>query len=202
MRVTAETREATRVRILETARRLFREQGFADATLRDIAREAELATGTFFNYFPSKEDVAVALAHEAAAKAHAGFLKKRRGDATLPEDLFLHIATQLRWLKPLRKFMPTVVDAGLASATLDGGTPSCRRLRREQLEAVAEILRDHSIAAERQSMTMPIYWALYVGVLSFWGRDQSPRQEDTLAMLDQSVNMFATWLIGGEAEFA
>ena len=36
--------------------------------------------------------------------------------------------------------------------------------------------------------------ALYVGVLTFWGRDKSPKQEDTLAMLDQAINMFAAWL--------
>jgi hypothetical protein len=31
-------------------------------------------------------------------------------------------------------------------------------------------------------------------VLAFWTADKSPRQEDTLALLDQSLNMFAAWL--------
>jgi hypothetical protein len=37
---------------------------------------------------------------------------------------------------------------------------------------------------------------LYLGVLSSWTKDTSPKQEDTLALLDQSMAMFANWLEG------
>jgi hypothetical protein len=50
------------------------------------------------------------------------------------------------------------------------------------------------VNADRWSTAGPIYWALYVGVLSFWARDSSPKQEDSLAMLDRSMNMFVAWL--------
>jgi hypothetical protein len=39
-----------------------------------------------------------------------------------------------------------------------------------------------------------LYWTLYTGVLAFWSKDASPRQEDTLALLDQSLAMFVGWL--------
>jgi hypothetical protein len=39
-----------------------------------------------------------------------------------------------------------------------------------------------------------MYWALYTGVLAIWAADKSPKQEDTLALLDQSLNMFAAWM--------
>ena len=189
MRITAQARKATRARILVSARRLFREKGFEGAAIRDIAREAGVAAGTLFNYFSSKEEIAAALAHEAAAKARTDFGKKRRPDATLREDLFLQITTQLRRLKPLRKFIQTVIDAGLPSPAGAG-----ERLRREQRDTVAEIFHDHGVDADRNPVAAPLYWALYIGVLSFWGRDRSPKQEDTLAMLDQAVNMFVAWL--------
>jgi hypothetical protein len=35
---------------------------------------------------------------------------------------------------------------------------------------------------------------LYTGVLAFWAGDKSPKQEDTLALLDQSLTMFVGWL--------
>jgi hypothetical protein len=41
---------------------------------------------------------------------------------------------------------------------------------------------------------MQMYWTLYLGVLSFWIHDKSPKQEDTLALLDQSTAMFVGWL--------
>jgi hypothetical protein len=37
---------------------------------------------------------------------------------------------------------------------------------------------------------------LYIGVLAFWAADKSPKQEDTLALLDQSLAMFVAWLRG------
>ena len=39
-----------------------------------------------------------------------------------------------------------------------------------------------------------MYWTLYTGVLAFWAGDKSPKQEDTLALLDQSLAMFVAWL--------
>jgi AcrR family transcriptional regulator len=47
----------TRQLIAETARRLFAERGFDRVTVAEIAREAEVAQATVFNYFPTKEDL-------------------------------------------------------------------------------------------------------------------------------------------------
>lgn len=192
MRITADAKLAMRAKILAAASRLFREKGFDDAKIRDLAAEVGMATGTLFNYFASKEQVAVALAEAALADAARDFAAKRRDVASLREDLFLHVATQLRALRPLRKFIQPVIETALAAPL--GGDRDGQNLAGQRLEAVAEIVRAHKIDPERWSMTAPIYWALYVGVLAFWGRDKSPRQEDSLAMLDQSVNMFAAWL--------
>ena len=194
MRITADAKQATQTRILEVAQRLFRDKGFVDATIRDIAAEVGMATGTLFNYFASKEQVAVALAETAIRDAEQEFARKRREPASLREDLFLQAATQLRRLRPLRKFIQPVIETALAAPVFAGDARDSQRLPAEQLQAVAEILRIHRIDPERWSMTAPIYWALYVGVLTFWGRDTSPKQEDSLAMLDQAVNMFVTWL--------
>jgi len=194
MRITAEAKEATRARIVSVARRQFRAAGFEATSVRDIAAEANIATGTLFNYFASKEEVAAALAEEALDKGRHDFLNKRQDGATLREDLFLHVATQLRCLKPLRNCFQPVIDSALASPMTNGGSEVGRRLRENELEAVSGILRAHNIDPQRWSMTVPIYWGLYVGVLTFWVSDASSKQEDTLAMLDQSTNMFVTWL--------
>jgi AcrR family transcriptional regulator len=48
-------RELTHHRLIEAGERLFREQGFDATTVEEIAVTSDVAKGTFFNHFPSKE---------------------------------------------------------------------------------------------------------------------------------------------------
>ncbi|HZE31743.1 MAG TPA: TetR family transcriptional regulator [Actinoallomurus sp.] len=50
-------KEQTRQLIVDTAWRLFADRGFDDVTVTEIAREAQVAKATVFNYFPAKEDL-------------------------------------------------------------------------------------------------------------------------------------------------
>jgi len=47
----------TRAAIQKEAMRLFLEKGFEGTTIEEIAEAVEISPSTFFNYFPSKEDV-------------------------------------------------------------------------------------------------------------------------------------------------
>jgi AcrR family transcriptional regulator len=50
-------KEQTRQLIAETAWRLFAGRGFDRVTVAEVAREAQVAEATVFNYFPTKEDL-------------------------------------------------------------------------------------------------------------------------------------------------
>ena len=58
-------REARRRLILDSAQRVFAARGFLNATVEEIATEAELAVGTLYRYFQSKEEIYVSLLFEA-----------------------------------------------------------------------------------------------------------------------------------------
>jgi AcrR family transcriptional regulator len=66
-----ERKAQNRAKLLEAARKVFAEKGYGEATARDIVRETDLATGTFYNYFKDKQDVFVALLDEMSQKGRA-----------------------------------------------------------------------------------------------------------------------------------
>jgi AcrR family transcriptional regulator len=73
-----ELKAQNREKLLAAARKVFAEKGLGAATARDIVRETDLASGTFYNYFEDKNDVFRALIEELADKARAVVRAQRR----------------------------------------------------------------------------------------------------------------------------
>ena len=73
-----ETEPVRRAQLLKAARKVFRAKGYDGASVSEIVREAGVAQGTFYLYFPSKRDAAVSLRDglmETMAQAVAAALK-------------------------------------------------------------------------------------------------------------------------------
>jgi AcrR family transcriptional regulator len=81
------TKAANRAAIIHAAREVFADLGYGAATVRDIVRRTDLATGTFYNYFPDKESVLRALIDDAAAEARRRVRAERMRARTLEEFL-------------------------------------------------------------------------------------------------------------------
>jgi len=62
------TKTANREAILAAAREVFTKLGYGATTVRDIIRATDLASGTFYNYFKSKEEVFQAIQDENALR--------------------------------------------------------------------------------------------------------------------------------------
>lgn len=81
----AQSKAANRQAILDAARGVFARIGFEATTVRDIIRETDLAAGTFYNYFKSKEEVFEAIA-EDSTRRFRDVLKDVRAEARSFED--------------------------------------------------------------------------------------------------------------------
>jgi AcrR family transcriptional regulator len=84
-----QTKAANRQAILDAAMHVFGDLGYGAATVRDIVRRTDLATGTFYNYFPDKESVLRALLEEAATEARVLVRAARRSSEDLESDPLL-----------------------------------------------------------------------------------------------------------------
>ena len=81
----AATKAANRGAIIAAARAVFAELGYGTATVRDVIRRTDLASGTFYNYFPDKESLFRAVLEESATKVRARVQSARRRAGSLEE---------------------------------------------------------------------------------------------------------------------
>lgn len=197
MRVTAEAKAETRLRILGAATRLFAKDGWDGTTTRAIATAAGIATGTLFNYFQSKESIAAELIAEALERARTTVGRRRGQPGSLEEELFALIWAELRSLAGYRGFLPAAAETVLSPLRRPTVESPAETIRTDHLEAVQEILARHGVPVPLPLVTLQLYWALYLGVFGFWSTDESPHQEDSLALLDRTLKLFIGALNGG-----
>jgi AcrR family transcriptional regulator len=80
-----QTKTQNRQMILEAARTVFAELGYGATTVRDIIRATPLASGTFYNYFKSKEEVFQAIQDESALRIRPRLRDERARAGSIEE---------------------------------------------------------------------------------------------------------------------
>ena len=97
----ATQKQRIRERIVKAALALFQSKGFDATTTKAIARKAGIAEGTVFNYFKSKEDIALYFFEEEVDHAMKSVRDNPRlRKAPLPEKLLALVNSQLEYLAP------------------------------------------------------------------------------------------------------
>ena len=86
MTTRAERKAENRSKLLAAAKKVFAEKGYGAATARDIVRETDLASGTFYNYFEDKEGAFRAVFEEFAGTASTLAGEQRRRAELSVED--------------------------------------------------------------------------------------------------------------------
>lgn len=82
------TKANNRRAILNAAREVFSELGYGAASVRDIIRRTGLASGTFYNYYRSKEEVFEALLDDVTMSLRPRLTDARRNARTFDDFLF------------------------------------------------------------------------------------------------------------------
>jgi len=106
----------TRRAILETALRMFSEQGFDAPTIEEIAGAADIGKGTFYNYFGSKEEILVAFMVDVEAKVTKRLARFAEAPGSLTTILCEYVRCQFRLKRPyyafVQVFLATLIRHG------------------------------------------------------------------------------------------
>lgn len=187
-------------RIVNAALKLFQKKGFDSTTTKAIARQAGIAEGTVFNYFRTKEDIALYFFDQEVDHAIAA-VRNDRGlrRAPLEQKLFALVQNQLEYLGPHERF----IGAAFVNAFRPGSPLSfssqALALRTKYLDFVQELIQQSRKKGGTSTLdwwASQAFWIYYVGILLYWLNDSSPGKQHTLAFLDRSLALGTAILKG------
>ncbi len=191
MATTSKKSEETRSRILEAALGLFRKRGFTSATMRDVAKEANVALGAAYYYFASKDAIVMAF-YERAQQELAPRLEQALADTKgLKDRLRAVIQVKLDYFSADRKLM------GALSAHIDPRHPlspfseETRSIRENDITFLARAVAGGRVPIPKDlHVHLPrVLWLYQMGLLLFWVYDSSPKQKRTMRLFDQSLSI-------------
>jgi AcrR family transcriptional regulator len=184
--------EDTRRRILDAALDLFQERGFAETTMREIARKADVATGAAYYYFPSKESIVLAfywktqLDADERAKKPLAEIRDLRGRIRSLIDL------KLSQFTPYRGFFGALFrSAGDPASPLSPFSDETRDIREQAIGQFRTAVEGSDVKIpEDLGRRLPyLFWLYQMGIILFWIYDRSPRQTRTKRLLDGSLDL-------------
>jgi len=184
--------DETRNRILDAALRLFRERGFAETTMRDVATAAGVATGAAYYYFRSKEELVLAFyvrTDQEAAEVFAGAIASSKD---LKKRMRALIDAKFAQFEDHRALLTALLKAGVDPRDrLSPFGVETRTVRDENIEWYARALEGSDVKLPRDlAPHVPrLLWMYHMGLIYFWITDQSPRQERTRRLVDATLDL-------------
>lgn len=174
-----------RGRMVDAAAELFEEQGYQATTVAEICDRADVATKTFFNYFPTKQHLIRELAHQAIE----GFLvdiEALRAEVTSTRERLIQffdmIGVAATDVGPKhREVLTEIIHAASSEGEKD-------KRARQLHDAMGLIVRDGVAAGEvttkhsPETLTELILGAFYALMFSWTNLDDYPVREQARAM--------------------
>jgi AcrR family transcriptional regulator len=189
--------EDTRRKIYEAALKLFREKGFEQTTMRDIAAKADVALGAAYYYFASKEAIVLAFYQEMQEVSHEAILEALAGRQKLKDRIRYVIEKRLELLAPNRKFCDALFKhAPDAADPLSPFSAETRPIRDRAIEHLRVAMEegDIKVPADLKPHLPYLLWLYQMAVILFWLYDRSPRQERTQKLIDKSLSLLINML--------
>jgi AcrR family transcriptional regulator len=181
--------EETRRHILDTALGLFREKGFEETTMRDIASRADVSLGAAYYYFESKEAI-VGAYYESVQHSHQLLAREtfaRGGDLRARLRVALHAKIDI--MQEDRRFLRALFRyGGDPDHPLSWFGKATREQRQLSTNVFAEVIEKERLPDDVRDAAPTILWALHMGILLYFLYDASPQQRRTRRLIDASTD--------------
>ena len=181
--------EGTRRQIVDTALSLFRERGFEQTTIRDIAAQAGLSLGAAYYYFQSKEAIVAAyyayVQNEHLARARRAFAES----GELRERLRAAFHSKIDIVQDDRSLLRALFRyGGDPDHPLSWFGPATREQREQSAAIFAEATAGQRFPPDIREAVPTLLWTLHMGILLLFLYDTSPHERRTRKLIDAAVD--------------
>jgi len=184
--------EDTRRKIYDAAMELFRDRGFEQTTMRDIAIKAGVALGGAYYYFSSKDAIVLAFYREMQDSSDQPILESLAQRKKLKDRIRCVLEKRFELLAPNRKFCAALFrhapDASDPLSPFSDDTASIRQAAIEHMRVAVE--GGHvKIPGDLKDRLPYLLWLYQMALIMFWLYDRSPKQERTQQLMDKSLRL-------------
>ena len=180
-------RDRQRDAILRAAARLFRERGFADTGMRDIAAAAELSAANLYHYFDGKHDLLFYCQDRALDRMIAATVTARRESKSATDRLRIVCTAHLQTLLD-------EIEGATAHLQIDSLPPALRDeivKKRDRYErALRRLIADGVASGELVDSDPAIIARAMLGAMNWTVTWFRPDGADTAAAVGEIISRF------------
>jgi len=147
--LTRQKKDAKRTAMMQAAVQIFAERGYQATTIRDIVKEADVAIGTFYFYFPDKETLFVHLYEETADFLIHTLQQAVNGRTSFPQQ----VKAALQSYVSIAVFEPAVVELLLVAGV--GTVPALSGQRATFRQKLIQVWQRPLSAAIERNLVPP-----------------------------------------------
>lgn len=184
--------EETRRRIYDAALELFRDKGFEQTTMRDIAKKSGVALGAAYYYFSSKEAIVLAFYDQMQEEGHQATLDEIGRHKKLRDRIRVIVVTRFELLEPNLKFLGALFKhAPDSEDPLSPFSKETQGIRDKAVELFRTALEggDIKVPADISPHLPRLLWLYQLGLILFWIYDRSAGRKATGQLMEKSLGL-------------
>lgn len=175
-----------RERLLDAARRALQESDFGSVRVSDVVRAAGMSSRSFYDHFATKEDLLLALIHQAGGNLTAEL------DAIFADALSFEEQTSRALAAYLAAFAGTPLDLEKLGESASAPVQKLLRhyVREVGVRVAAQLERAHRAGASRRPPDPIVLDVLLLGLLGIASSYVADGRRDQLASLQPTLRQF------------
>ncbi|MFF9361787.1 TetR/AcrR family transcriptional regulator [Streptomyces griseoluteus] len=186
--------EHTRALILETAMRLFQENGYDKTTMRAIAKEAGVSVGNAYYYFAGKEHLIQGFYDRIAAEHQVAVRSVLETETDLEARLGGVLTAWLDIAEPYHEFaVQFFKNAADPDSPLSPFSAESEHAREQAISVHREVLTGSrsKVSPELREALPELMWLSQMGLVLYWVFDRTENRERSYRLARRGARLTA-----------